>query len=211
MIDKNIKLTIKVPKRARRFRHYRRIVESKDLSSDSTIISNFSHLRRLNIKRRSRFLMGGQELDTLGKDFIDYYDKKFYKKHLLIPPKLANKIMGRFFEMLSDMIISSRSGVYLEGMGYFFVFTHPFKISSKLTYMKKHRLVFVPTKNSPFKNYTLDWSFSRNMNTRLRKSIAKGYRYLNMLPAIMDKLHIGVRGFKESRNLASNNPPKIKG
>jgi len=127
---------------------------------------------------------------------IDHKAYVFYKDNSeLVTRKLVNhyveygKIMRCFYEILEEHIADNKSGVYIDGLGYFGIarYLNP---KDKFTYFTMHAKSIL-AKHQPYyisyipiskfdidKLYTMDLSFTKRLKKRLSSRIKEGFDYM---------------------------------
>lgn len=126
-------------------------------------------------------------IKCINKDFRNFYKKETED---IIDKRLHeydnDRIIHAFLQKMGEKLITNRSGIFIEKMGYFFVYAHPYKFQPRLgkNHLRPYLLTFIPTRNSIFKYWGMDFKFIRSLEQGLKKNIKKGYRYLNMIKSI---------------------------
>ncbi|MDR1019037.1 MAG: hypothetical protein LBM02_10105 [Lachnospiraceae bacterium] len=130
------------------------------------------------------------------KPFRDFYKRK--TKHEIdtrLHEYVNDRIIGAFMKKLEDRLINTPSGVHISRMGYFYVHMVPFNVKN-YTFRRvgRYYLTFIATYGSIFKYWTMDYHFSSEINSKMRKRLKEGYRYLNMMRGLSsaDYFHVGV-------------------
>jgi hypothetical protein len=135
-------------------------------------------------------------LKCINKDFRNYYKKKTannIKKRLHEYDN--DRIIQLFLRKMANYLVEYRAGIFIDKIGYFFVYKHPFKFAPSLTrnHLKPYMLTFIPTENSMFRYWSMDFKFNRNLRARMEKNVKSGYRYLNLMNGVSKKeyMYIG--------------------
>lgn len=144
-------------------------------------------------------------LKVVNKDFRNFYKKKTADiKNRRLHEYDNDRIIQLFLQKVGEKIVENRAGVHIEKIGYFFVYRHPFKFPPRLylPHLKPYMLTFLPTDNSIFKYWSMDFKFNRSLQTKMEQNVKRGYRYLNLMMGVSKKeyMYIGaVRGAKDNR------------
>lgn len=135
-------------------------------------------------------------LKCVNKDFRNFYRKK--TSHILdkrLHEYTNDRIIMLFLKKMTEKLIEYRAGVYIDKIGYFFVYKHPFKFPPRLylPHLKPYMLTFIPTENSIFKYWSMDFKFNRSLMHKMEDNVRKGYRYLNLMMGVSKKeyMYIG--------------------
>ncbi len=126
---------------------------------------------------------------------IDYQAFKFYREN----SKLRNientpnyvehgKILSKYFEKISQKIVSSEGGVFIEGMGYFSGVVDTLKdftpylgksiLLNRNTSGYKFFLIFIPiSKDNILREWVADASFSKTTKKFFSKALKEGKKY----------------------------------
>lgn len=144
-------------------------------------------------------------LKVVNKDFRNFYKKKTADiKNRRLHEYDNDRIIQLFLQKVGEKTVENRAGVHIEKIGYFFVYRHPFKFPPRLylPHLKPYMLTFLPTDNSIFKYWSMDFKFNRSLQTKMEQNVKRGYRYLNLMMGVSKKeyMYIGaVRGAKDNR------------
>ena len=135
-------------------------------------------------------------LKVLDKDFRNYYRKRTKDNTKNRLHHYDNdRIIRLFLKKVGDNIIKSRSGVLINRIGYFFVYRHPFIFRTTLRgkHLKRYMPTFIPTENSIFKYWSMDFKFSTKIMEGIDNNIKNGYRYLNLMNGVSktDYIYLG--------------------
>lgn len=136
-------------------------------------------------------------IKCVNKDFRNFYKMKTSEiKEKRLHEYDNDRIIQLFLKKVGEKLLEYRSGVHINKIGYFFVYKHPFdKFVPSLykNHLKPYMFTFIPTENSIFKYWSMDFKFIRSMENKLRENIKKGYRYLNMINGVSKKeyMYIG--------------------
>lgn len=164
---------------------------------------------RLNLEN-SKMVKNGIAPDTLkvvNKDFRNFYKKQ--TRHI-IDKRLHeydnDRIIQLFLKKVGENLIENRAGVHIDKIGYFFVYRHPFIFPPRigLPHLKPYMLTFIPTENSIFKYWSMDFKFNRTLMQKMEQNVKKGYRYLNLMMGVTKKeyMYIGaVNSAKVNRKI----------
>ena len=119
------------------------------------------------------------------------FSKKFPKSDRIIGRDNVGKLHKVFWEIVGEMLVESTGGVYLKGVGYFFILKTVKKAKHNLSMFKTTDFItfnlhtdgymfnpsFLPYKNSPFGFWSIDSSFSHGIRKELSKKLRSGYLY----------------------------------
>lgn len=136
-------------------------------------------------------------IKCVNKDFRDFYRKETADAtHKRLHHYDNDKIIQLFLKKVAEKVIEYRAGVHINKIGYFFVYKHPFNKFPPSLYrkhLKPFMLTFIPTENSIFKYWSMDFKFNRVLREKMEANIKKGYRYLNMINGVSKKewMYIG--------------------
>lgn len=172
-----------------------------------------SKWRRDKTRRyRTGKIRGRKECSGFSKSIYDrikpYYNKKnnhrrpkglkgYRDDHVPVP-----EILRHIINEIAQQVIENKAGVYIKGLGYFFIFSTPLDYDFKGNASRRvrvtnraHRLCMIPTKDSPLRDYVIDFSNSPTMNRYIDDSIAAGNRYMNLSSTVLtyDELLYGYR------------------
>lgn len=111
------------------------------------------------------------------------------RKRLRIKDRYAAPILaGDILAKIGEYMVNHRSGVYMKGMGYFFVYKNPVFWNTATVRRGRplrHMPVFIPTVNDEaFWGWSMDFAFHVNVKRGIRERLSAGQRYLNMYPAL---------------------------
>lgn len=125
---------------------------------------------------------------VFGTEFRDYYRKATKNDKRKLDRTDNEKIIRLFIKKLVEKITINPSGVHIRRIGYFYVHMMPFNVlwGYKGKYVFKYHPCFIPTRNSIFKFWGMDFHFSRKLNADIQQRINDGYRYLNMIRGVSD-------------------------
>lgn len=128
-------------------------------------------------------------LQCVNKDFRDFYKKKTRDiKEKRLHEYDNDRIIQLFLKKVGDNLVENRAGVHIHKIGYFFVYKHPFKFAPRyLPHLKPYMLTFIPTENSIFKYWSMDFKFEHGLVQRMEQNVKKGYRYLNLMMGVTSK------------------------
>lgn len=132
-------------------------------------------------------------LKCVNKDFRNFYRKKTVDiMHKRLHHYDNDKIIQLFLKKMAEKLIENRAGVHINKIGYFFVYKHPFKFPPSLyrRHLKPFMLTFIPTENSIFKYWSMDFKFNTTLRLKMEANIKKGYRYLNMINGVSKKEYL---------------------
>lgn len=133
----------------------------------------------------------------VNKPFRDYYRKETKNiKHLRLHEYDNDRIIQLFMKKVSEGIVENRAGVHINKIGYFFVYRHPFEFPPTINgkhHLKRYMPTFIPTENSIFKYWSMDFKFERPIYARIDSKIKEGYRYLNLMLGVTkrDYMYLG--------------------
>lgn len=135
-----------------------------------------------------------------GAQFRNYYRKATAdEKNKRLHEHVNDRIIRLFIKKVKEKIVENRSGVHIHRMGYFYVHMLPFNMMWNYKNQKvyKYQLAFVPTDNSVFKFWGMDFHFGKELNKKLQDRIKNGYRYLNMIKGVtkVDHYYLGVNHY----------------
>jgi hypothetical protein len=135
------------------------------------------------------------KIKCVNKDFRGFYRAKTRE---IMDKRLHHydndRIIQLFLKKIAEKLIESRAGVHVNKIGYFFVYRHPFRFPPSFRrHLKPYMLTFIPTENSIFKYWSMDFHFVRGLEKKLDENVKKGYRYLNMINGVSKKeyMYIG--------------------
>lgn len=137
-------------------------------------------------------------LASAEKPVVKQYFKSFYKratkhnKEERIHEYVNDRIIRLFLKKVHDRLINNRSGVHIRRIGYFYVHMVPFK-PSLAKRLNRYQVAFVPTHNSIFKYWSMDFCFDITIRNKVQERIKNGYRYLNMINGVTtsDNFYLG--------------------
>ena len=135
-------------------------------------------------------------IKCVNKDFRNYYRSKTVNiKHKRLHHYENDRIIQLFLKKVSEKLLEYRAGIHIKKIGYFFIYRHPFKFppSAYKKHLKNYLLTFIPTENSIFKYWSMDFKFVKTLQEKVDKNVKKGYRYLNMINGVSKKeyMYIG--------------------
>lgn len=107
-------------------------------------------------------------------------------KHKLTKSAMIKSILSRLVKHWID----SKAGVFIKGLGYFYVNRTPFaekSIFNRRPIMRNRgfRMAFIPTKNSPLVDYNIDYSISGRNYVKIKEKIKEGNVYLNVMSSVL--------------------------
>lgn len=126
-------------------------------------------------------------------NYLHNYSKKYLKYEHNKGRELHRKVFKKILENISEAILESDGGVYMKGMGYFYIFTAPMKnikrknVCAKrtdFTYTKAGRnyLSFEPIGDkNPFTGFALDYKVDEKLKKKIQENIRNGRRYKSYL------------------------------
>lgn len=126
--------------------------------------------------------------------FRSYFAKNTNRITRNVNKYQAKKIASRFCRLLSKAISEHRGGVYIKGLGYFFVYAPPMKVDKFLIrrkvidWMPEYLPTFIPEKDTCMKFFVMDGFFKGDIGRGIRKRISEGQRYLNLSNLYLDVL-----------------------
>lgn len=125
-------------------------------------------------------------IQCINKDFRDFYKKKTQDaKDRRLHEYENDRIIQLFLQKVSERLVENRAGVHINKIGYFFVYRHPFKFPPRsLPHLKSYMLTFIPTENSIFKYWSMDFKFDKGLVRKMEENVRKGYRYLNLMMGV---------------------------
>lgn len=137
---------------------------------------------------------------VIGADFRNYYKKvTVNEKNKRLHEHENDRIIRLFIKKVQERLVENRSGVHIHRMGYFYVHMLPFNLlwNYKNKKVYKYQLAFIPTDNSIFKHWGMDFHFGRRINKEVQDRIKNGYRYLNMIRGLsrVDDYYLGVNKY----------------
>ena len=137
---------------------------------------------------------------VLGADFRNYYRKvTAHEKNKRLHEYENDRIIRLFIKKIQERLLTNRSGVHIHRIGYFYVHMLPFNLlwNYKNKKVNKYQLAFIPTDNSIFKYWGMDFHFARKLNKEVQDRIKDGYRYLNMIKGLsrVDHYYLGVNRY----------------
>lgn len=125
------------------------------------------------------------------KPFRDYYRKQTKDiKQLRLHEYTNDKIIHLFMKKVAEGIVENRAGVHINKIGYFFVYRHPFEFPPSINgkpHLRRYMPTFIPTENSIFKYWSMDFKFEKSIYARIKERVEKGYRYLNLMLGVTKK------------------------
>jgi hypothetical protein len=128
-------------------------------------------------------------------DFRNFYRKETENiKHKRLHHYENDRIIQLFLKKVSEKLLEYRAGIHINRIGYFFVYKHPFRFPPIFRHhLRPYYLTFIPTENSIFKYWSMDFEFNRRLVKQLDDNVKKGYRYLNMINGVSKKeyMYIG--------------------
>ena len=131
-----------------------------------------------------------QYLKCFDTDFRNYYRKQTADiKDKRLHHYDNDRIIRLFLKKVNENLTENRAGVHINKIGYFFAYKHPFNFHKSVyfNHLKKYMFTFIPTENSIFKFWSMDFKFNRALTKRLSEKVKKGYRYLNMINGVSKK------------------------
>ena len=139
-------------------------------------------------------------IKCVNKDFRNFYKKKTADKmHLRLHEYDNDRIIQLFLKKMTEKLIESRAGIHINKIGYFLVYRHPFKFPPRyLPHLKPFMLTFIPTENSIFKYWSMDFKFNRGLMNRMEAKVKKGYRYLNLMMGVTKKEYMYIGAIKSA-------------
>lgn len=142
--------------------------------------------------RRSTIDISDNDARLLGtrlyRRMYKYMKIKKNKNESIIP-----KVMKKIFENIGNELLDSDDGVYMKGMGYFYVFMNPMpnmkrrnvcaqRVNLTHTSGRRYYISFEPIgEKNPFMGYTLDHMVTGELKERLQQKIIEGKRYKQYL------------------------------
>lgn len=142
--------------------------------------------------RRSTIDISDNDARLLGtrlyRRMYKYMKIKKNKNESIIP-----KVMKKIFENIGNELLDSDDGVYMKGMGYFYVFMNPMpnmkrrnvcaqRVNLTHTSGRRYYISFEPIgEKNPFMGYTLDHMVTGDLKERLQQKIIEGKRYKQYL------------------------------
>lgn len=126
-------------------------------------------------------------LKTLSKDFRNFYKRQTKKeKHNRLPDTVNNDIIRLLLKKVAERLVNTPSGVLLQNIGYFHVYMIPYQRVSRYNgkIEPRYKLTFVPTDNSYFKFWSMDYAFTKQLEDALRDKIKEGYIYYNVADSV---------------------------
>lgn len=157
------------------FEHFNRV----HIDNDNHIFFKDKHhrFRRFYMKKRSE--MGAK------------YPKRKDRVYITDRSVLA-KVVDDIFAEVKDGLINHKSGVHLEGLGYFFVFTGVYnrrvkfgkgRRSDRSVYSKRYFPMFIPTNPKLF-GWSMDYQFFRPVLDSIYAKLKEGNSYINMFNSV---------------------------
>ena len=135
--------------------------------------------------------MSPEMLKVVDKDFRNYYRQKTANN---IPKRLHeytnDKIIRLFLKKVAEEIVRNRAGVHIDKIGYFYNHMIPFKFTPSFTRkinLKKYYTTFIPTHDSLFKYWLMDFKFNHNIVKNMNERVDKGVKYLNMINGVSEE------------------------
>lgn len=142
-----------------------------------------------------RNCLAPNHIKCVNTDFRNFYRKETaHIKNKRLHHYENDRIIQLFLKKVSEKLIEYRAGIHINKIGYFFVYKHPFKFPPTFrNHLKPYHLTFVPTENSIFKYWCMDFEFNRTLVKKLDTNIKNGFRYLNMINGVSKKeyMYIG--------------------
>ena len=142
--------------------------------------------------RRSTIDISDNDARLLGtrlyRRMYKYMKIKKNKNESIIP-----KVLKKIFENIGNELLDSDDGVYMKGMGYFYVFMNPMpnmkrknvcaqRVNLTHTSGRRYYISFEPIgEKNPFMGYTLDHMVTGELKERLQQKIIEGKRYKQYL------------------------------
>lgn len=142
--------------------------------------------------RRSTIDISDNDARLLGtrlyRRMYKYMKIKKNKNESIIP-----KVLKKIFENIGNELLDSDDGVYMKGMGYFYVFMNPIpnmkrrnicaqRVNLTHTSGRRYYISFEPIgEKNPFMGYTLDHMVTGELKERLQQKIIEGKRYKQYL------------------------------
>lgn len=142
--------------------------------------------------RRSTIDISDNDARLLGtrlyRRMYKYMKIKKNKNESIIP-----KVLKKIFENIGNELLDSDDGVYMKGMGYFYVFMNPMpnmkrrnicaqRVNLTHTSGRRYYISFEPIgEKNPFMGYTLDHMVTGELKERLQQKIFEGKRYKQYL------------------------------
>lgn len=108
-----------------------------------------------------------------------------------------DRIIRLFINKLTEKLLENRSGVLVKRIGYFFIYRHPFlNFTPSLwrNHLKPYMITFLPTDDSIFKYWMIDFRVNRTIVKKLSENVKKGYRYLNLMHSMISNENINLGG-----------------
>lgn len=123
---------------------------------------------------------------VIGKDFWKFYNARV-KKSEKIERYTMDRITRKFLRRVSDNMVNQPSGVYLSGIGYFYI--HETFDTNYYGYSKTKRYypAFIPEARSCLKRFTFDFRFYYKIDKGIKIKEKQGARYLNWTNAIFKR------------------------
>lgn len=106
---------------------------------------------------------------------------------------VVSPILKKIFENIGNELLDSDDGVYMKGMGYFYIFMNPMpnmrrknicaeRVNLIHTSGRRYYISFEPIgEKNPFMGYTLDHMVTENLKNRMQQKIIEGKRYKQYL------------------------------
>lgn len=145
------------------------------------------------------------DIKVVNKDFRDFYRKETANiKHKRLHEYTNDRIIQLFMKKVTQGVIENRAGVHINKIGYFFVYRHPFVALSeinKFRYLKRYMPTFIPTENSIFKYWSMDFKFEYTVYKRIDEMLKKGVRYLNLMLGVTKADHMYLGAAKKAIRL----------
>ena len=146
-----------------------------------------------------------------GNDFRNFYKRQTVDiKSQRLHDYENDRIIRLFLKKVRDRLINNPAGVHIKRIGYFYVHMIPFNLLWNYKGQKVHKYhpCFVPTDNSVFKFWTMDFHFTRSLVKSIRDRLKNGHRYLNMIKGVtvVDHFYLGANHYswKQYKRIKKN-------
>lgn len=129
---------------------------------------------------------------------------KHFKNRKNKDNRFISDVLKKIFENIGNELLDSDDGVYMKGMGYFYVFMNPMpnmkrknvcakRVNLTHTSGRRYYISFEPIgEKNPFMGYTLDHMVTKELKERLQQRIIEGKRYKQYLSSFRKVKKISV-------------------
>ena len=99
-----------------------------------------------------------------------------------------DRVIRSFIRKTAENLVNQPSGVYLKGIGYFYVHENVIFNAEHFRKTSRYFPCFIPDTKSCLKNFTFDYRFDRRVSRAIDKRTSSGARYLNWGSVYYEKL-----------------------